>query len=146
MLWWLHRYTLIFAFFLLKFLICLLHRIEIEGILVFLIAADWSRRTWYYDLVKLLEDALCALPDCSHVLSPGPTFHLSSVTAYNSMVVEAQSLSLHVECIQYVTRCGSLGLHLRRFAMGQILSIPHLDLDQLVLIFCLGPLNRVSPM
>lgn len=59
------QYTLIYVFPPLK-LPNLLHMIEMEGILVFLIAPDWPRQVRYTDKVGLLAGAHWAIPDLDH--------------------------------------------------------------------------------
>lgn len=53
-------------------------QINKEGILVILIVPNWSRRTGYTDLFKLLEDASWALLVCVDSLSIGIVFHPAS--------------------------------------------------------------------
>lgn len=66
----------------------LLGRIEMKGILVILIAPDWSRWMWYFYLVRL-TDASHALPDCPNLLSMPFCF---MVVGLNSMAIEARVL------------------------------------------------------
>lgn len=67
-------------------------RIEMEVILLILIAQNWPRRTWYLDILRHLADSLCALLDCLHLLSQGLVHHLASVTSVNGIAVEAKVL------------------------------------------------------
>lgn len=72
------QFNLIHIFLPLQLLPHLIGRIEIEVILVILIALNWPRRTWYLDILRLRANSLYALLDCLHLLSQGLVCHLAS--------------------------------------------------------------------
>lgn len=61
-----------------------------EGILVILIALDWSKQMWYSNLIRFLADALWALPNWIFCLKRPILISWFMATDFNSMVVEAQ--------------------------------------------------------
>lgn len=74
-----------YAFPLLQLLSYLLHRIQVEGTPVILIAQSWPRRTWYSDIVNMSMNSPWTLLVHPNLLLQGPILHLYMVAGFNDM-------------------------------------------------------------
>lgn len=72
------QFILVYALFSMKSLLGLLCRIEEETVLVILIAPLWPKRTCCTDMLRLLVNEPCPLPNGSYLMTYSPNFRPAS--------------------------------------------------------------------
>lgn len=88
----------LYTFPLVRYLPCLLQKIELDGKMVIFIEPNWPIRAWYIEILRLLLDDPWFLPNRQCLLSQGYLFHPAShlmqdrIDGLNGIVVESQVL------------------------------------------------------